>query len=113
MSEEDEVVTVCVEVIRGENERDVVVSLSTLENGIAEGQSNVKVMHETMNLQIDDDNVLLHCILQLVMTMEYYRPIFYLSRQPHNSVETFPLWMTQLWRVMKFSLLTLQLSIYL
>ena len=106
-------VTVCVEVIRGENERDVVVSLSTLENGIAEGQSSVKVMHETMNLQIDDDNVLLHCILQLVMTMEYYRSIFYLSRQPHNSVETFPLWTTQLWRVMKFSLLTLQLSIYL
>ena len=62
MSEEDEVVTVCVEVIRGENERDVVVSLSTLGNGIAEGQSSVKVMHETMNLQIDDDNVYFYIV---------------------------------------------------
>ena len=90
MSEEDEVVTVCVEVIRGENERDVLVSLSTLRNGIAEGQSSIEVKHEAMNLQIDDDNVLLCCIMQLVMTMEYYRPISYLSRQPHYSVETFP-----------------------
>ena len=47
VSEEDEVVTVCVEVIRGENERDVVVALSTLENGIAAGQSSVKFKHDT------------------------------------------------------------------
>ena len=47
MSEEDEVVTVCVEVISGENERDVVVFLSTLENGIAAGQSSVKFKHDT------------------------------------------------------------------
>ena len=90
MSEEDEVVTVCVEVICGENERDVVVSLSTFENGIAEGQSRVEVKCEVNNSQIDNDNVLLRCILQPVMTMQYYRLISYLNRQPHNSVETFP-----------------------
>ena len=90
VSEEDEVVTVCVEVIRGENERDVFVSLSTLENEFAAGQSRVEVKRETMNLQIDDDHVPLRCIMQLVVTMECYRPISYLSRQPHNSVETFP-----------------------
>ena len=90
MSEEDEVVTVCVEVFRGDHERDVLVFLSTQENEFATGQSRVEVKHEAMNLQVDDDNVLLRCIMQLVMTMEYYRPISYLSRQPHNSVETFP-----------------------
>ena len=45
MSEEDEVVTVCIEVISGENERDVLVSLSTLENEFAAGQSRVE--HDT------------------------------------------------------------------
>ena len=47
VSEEDEVVTVCVEVISGGNERDVIVSLSTLENGLAAGQLNVKFKHDT------------------------------------------------------------------
>ena len=41
-------VTVCVEVIRGDHERDVLVSLSTLENGIAEGQSSVKFKHDIL-----------------------------------------------------------------
>lgn len=39
VSEEDQVVTVCVGVINGESERDVLVSLSTLEDGFAAGQS--------------------------------------------------------------------------
>ena len=47
MSEEDELVTVCVEVMRGDHERDVLVSLSTLENGVAAGQSSVKFKHDT------------------------------------------------------------------
>ena len=42
MSEEDQVVTVCVEVSNGESERDVLVSLSTLEDGFAAGQSRVE-----------------------------------------------------------------------
>ena len=67
VSEEDEVVTVCVEVISGENERDVIVSLSTLENGLAAGQLNVEFKHDT---SCADDSVLLNCIMQLMMTME-------------------------------------------